>query len=394
MKPFKPSRKQLVYFGAIASSIAFVIYCMVSSPEQLAWTGFKEDTEVSKTEKILENGKEITVVTKNVSGKTLWDWLSVLGVPLSLALLGFWFQHISAKQAALEKARTDEQAVLEKARANEQAALEKKRFNEQAVLEKEIAESNQKEEVLQAYFDRLSTLLVDKNLIAIASKFEEYGDTSKEEQDLLGASKGVIRARTLSILRRLGGDGERKFSVMQFLIEAGVVSELNLDFSNADLRDAKLSRSILRDAKLSSAILIDTDLKYTNFDDADLSGADLSRAVMSNSYLSNAILSNANLSNAKLDFAILSGASLMSADLSNADLSNAYLIGTYLIGTDLSNTSLAGASLIGADLSNSRNLTSEQVGKAKLCQTKLPRDIQIDPDRDCKELGIRLNITI
>jgi len=322
-----------------------------------------------------------------------------------LALLGFWFQHISAKQAALEKARTDEQAVLEKARANEQAALEKaraneqaalekKRFNEQAVLEKEIAESNQKEEVLQAYFDRLSTLLVDKNLIAIASKFEEYGDTSKEEQDLLGASKGVIRARTLSILRRLGGDGERKFSVMQFLIEAGVVSELNLDFSNADLRDAKLSRSILRDAKLNSAILIDTDLKYTNFDDADLSGADLSRAVMSNSYLSNANLSNANLSNAKLDFAILSGASLMSADLSNADLSNAYLIGTYLIGTDLSNTSLAGASLIGADLSNSRNLTSEQVGKAKLCQTKLPRDIQIDPDRDCKELGIRLNITI
>ncbi len=395
MKPFKPSRKQLVYFGAIASSIAFVIYCVVSSPEQIGWTGFKEDTEVSKTEKILENGKEITVVTKNVSGKTLWDWLSVLGVPLSLALLGFWFQHISAKQAALEKARTDEQAVLEKARANEQAALEKaraneqaalekKRFNEQAVLEKEIAESNQKEEVLQAYFDRLSTLLVDKNLIAIASKFEEYGDTSKEEQDLLGASKGVIRARTLSILRRLGGDGERKFSVMQFLIEAGVVSELNLDFSNADLRDAKLSRSILRDAKLNN----------TNFDDADLSGADLSRAVMSNSYLSNANLSNANLSNAKLDFAILSGASLMSADLSNADLSNAYLIGTYLIGTDLSNTSLAGASLIGADLSNSRNLTSEQVGKAKLCQTKLPRDIQIDPDRDCKELGIRLNITI
>jgi len=375
MKLSKPSRKQLVYFGAIASSIAFVIYCVVSSPEQIGWTGFKKDTEVSKTEKILENGKEITVVTKNVSGKTLWDWLSVLGVPLSLALLGFWFQHISAKQAALEKARTDEQAVLEKARANEQAvlekarankqaALEKKRFNEQAVLEKEIAESNQKEEVLQAYFDRLSTLLVDKNLIAIASKFEEYGDTSKEEQDLLGASKGVIRARTLSILRRLGGDGERKFSVMQFLIEAGVVSELNLDFSNADLRDAKLSRSILRDAKLNSAILIDTDLKYTNFDDADLSGADLSRAVMSNSYLS------------------------------NADLSNAYLIGTYLIGTDLSNTSLAGASLIGADLSNSRNLTSEQVGKAKLCQTKLPRDIQIDPDRDCKELGIRLNITI
>ena len=272
MKLSKPSRKQLVYFGAIASSIAFVIYCVVSSPEQIGWTGFKKDTEVSKTEKILENGKEITVVTKNVSGKTLWDWLSVLGVPLSLALLGFWFQHISAKQAALEKARTDEQAVLEKARANEQAALEKKRSNEQAKLEKEKAECHEKEEMLQVYFDRLSTLLVDKNLIAIATKVDLSSDKETEKQELLHASTSIIRARTASILRRLGEDSKRKSSVILFLIEAEVVNKLKLKHLIGDN---------LKSADLSSCSLSGIDLSDIDLSGADLSGADLSRADLS-----------------------------------------------------------------------------------------------------------------
>jgi hypothetical protein len=59
MSPFKPlikklklSRKQVGYLGAIAGFTVFVIYCAVSSPEQIAWTGFKQDTEISKTEKV------------------------------------------------------------------------------------------------------------------------------------------------------------------------------------------------------------------------------------------------------------------------------------------------------------------------------------------------------
>ena len=383
MKLSKPSRKQLVYFGAIASSIAFVIYCVVSSPEQIGWTGFKKDTEVSKTEKILENGKEITVVTKNVSGKTLWDWLSVLGVPLSLALLGFWFQHISAKQAVLEKARANEQAALEKKRANEQAALEKKRFNEQAVLEKEIAESNQKEEVLQAYFDRLSTLLVDKNLIAIAIKQDT---ASEEERELLSSAVTMIRARTLSILRKFGEDGGRKTSVIQFLMEAKIIRNLNLSLEGAYLVNADLSDADFRSDYSTLLFRESINLTYANF-----SNAKLKRVIFSDADLRGAIFNNADLSNAEIRGNDLTGAKLVSARLIRANLTNADLTNAYLTNADLRDANLRESKLIGTDLSKAQNLTLEQVAQAKLCKTKLPPGIQIDPNRDCKELGIELS---
>jgi glutaminase len=151
-----------------------VVYCAVSSPEQIAWTGFKRDIEILRTKKFSKNGKDITITTKYVSGKTLWDWLSVLGVPLSLAVLGFWFQQ------------------QQQIRSNQQAERENSRAIAQAKNEMNIAESNQKEEVLQAYYDQLATLLIDKNLIAIAVKVAESGDAAKEDQELLSASSDVI----------------------------------------------------------------------------------------------------------------------------------------------------------------------------------------------------------
>ena len=355
MKPFKPSRKQLVYFGAIASSIAFVIYCVVSSPEQIAWTGFKEDTEVSKTEKILENGKEITVVTKNVSGKTLWDWLSVLGVPLSLALLGFWFQNLS---------------------------------NNQANLEKEIAESYQREDVLQGYFDRLASLLVDKNLLAIAIKQDT---ASEEERELLSSAVTMIRARTLSILRKFGEDGGRKTSVIQFLMEAKIIRNLNLSLEGAYLVNADLSDADFRPDYSTLLFRESINLTYANF-----SNAKLKRVIFSDADLRCAIFNNADLSNAEIRGNDLTGAKLVSArliraNLTNADLTNAYLTNADLRDANLRDANLRESKLIGTDLSKAQNLTLEQVAQAKLCKTKLPPGIQIDPNRDCKELGIELS---
>ncbi|MCY7286103.1 MAG: pentapeptide repeat-containing protein, partial [Cyanobacteria bacterium CAN_BIN43] len=232
---------------------------MVSSPEQIGWTGFKEDTEVSKTEKILENGKEITVVTKNVSGKTLWDWLSVLGVPLSLALLGFWFQNLS---------------------------------NNQANLEKEIAESYQREDVLQGYFDRLASLLVDKNLLAIAIKQDT---ASEEERELLSSAVTMIRARTLSILRKFGEDGGRKTSVIQFLMEAKIIRNLNLSLEGAYLVNADLSDADFRSDYSTLLFRESINLTYANF-----SNANLKRVIFSDADLRGAIFNNADLSNAEI----------------------------------------------------------------------------------------------
>jgi uncharacterized protein YjbI with pentapeptide repeats len=74
----------------------------------------------------------------------------------------------------------------------------------------------------------------------------------------------------------------------------------------------------------------------------------------------------------------LSSTNLNSANLSRADLSYA----------DLSYADLFSANLRGADLSNAKDWTDSQLSQAKLCKTRLPQDSHLNPDRDCKALGI------
>jgi hypothetical protein len=54
-------------------------------------------------------------------------------------------------------------------------------------------------------------------------------------------------------------------------------------------------------------------------------------------------------------------------------------------GAQLYHADLSGADLEGADLREVIGLTKQQIEKAYLCQTKLPEDIDIDPNRDCGE---------
>jgi len=328
MKLSKPSRKQLVYFGAIASSIAFVIYCVVSSPEQIGWTGFKEDTEVSKTEKILENGKEITVVTKNVSGKTLWDFLQLFGT-LALPVLLF---------------------VL----AN--------RFQDR---EKEIAEDNQRGQALETYLDRISNILLEHQFFLL--------DRNKPDEKLkCDMVLAVIRARTLEILRRFGTgkntiDSERKCRVLLFLYDVELIYNSDetlktvtsekvetdkplLDLSGADFSGANLSGANLGGADLRSADFSSANLSGANFSHANLRGVKLCGAKLCGAKLCGAILSGAKLSGTDLRSANLNNANLRGADLSNVTLSGATLSGAKLVSTDLGGANLCGAVLSRADL--------------------------------------------
>ena len=232
-------------------------------------------------------GDVIEEITITDPGRSVWDGLSLLGVPLSLALLGAWFQKSQQQQAADEA----------------------------------------REEVLQVYFDRISVLLVDKNLMAIAVKGSQ---ASAEEKELLNASLDVIRARTLSILRRFDEDSQRKTSVIRFLAEAEIISKLKLNLSQANLNGADLIRADLIGAKLIRAKLQGVDLNF-----AKLQGADLFEA-----NLNGANLLRTDLNGAYLCGAILNGADLIRANLNGANLSGAYLNGAYLSLADLSGANL------------------------------------------------------
>src|SRR5919107_6338663 len=114
-------------------------------------------------------------------GKTVWNWMELLIVPLALAVIGLAFSvQQDARQQDLE--------------------------NQRAEAERELAVQRAQDEALQAYFDQMNTLLLEKNL-----------RESEEDSEV----RTLARARTLTVLGRM--DPSRKEAVIQFLYEADLV---------------------------------------------------------------------------------------------------------------------------------------------------------------------------
>jgi hypothetical protein len=207
-------------------------------------------------------------------GKTLWDFLSLLIVPVMLVLIGIMFN----------RAETQRQNDIEDRRATAQAEVEADRVQEAA---------------LQNYYDEMTQLLLEQDL-----------RTSQPAQV-------IARARTLAVLRGL--DGSRKGMLVRFLHEAELIQVSSsitetpvINLHGADLRNAGLQWADLRHADLSGA-----DLREAGLSAADLSGADLSGANLSGAFFSRADLSRANLRGAYLDEASL-GTQEGTANLSGA----------------------------------------------------------------------------
>lgn len=327
---------------------------------------------------------EIAVITieKNDDGrsnltiedpsKSFWDVLELLGVPLVLVVLGAWFQKTQQEQS------------------------------ERLLKEQREQDANEtREEVLQLYFDRISTLLIDKNLMTIAhdlmtiahDKDERVMFTLAQRESLpaqieiLDVAIGVIRARTLSILRRFDNDPERKTSVMLFLAEADAISRLKIDLSNTNLNGVKLDNTNLSGAVLSGTDLSHADLSHADLSGADLSGTDLSHADLSHANLISANLRGSKLNNINLSHADLSGAKMHGVDLSSSDLSYAVLHYTKLHSANISRANLRGTDLLKANLTKAIGITTEQLELAFLCGTDglSGANLQgVDQDRDCQ----------
>ncbi len=186
-------------------------------------------------------------------GKTLWDWMNLLIVPVVLAIGGFLFAYIQDRN---DEIRTEQRAEIDR----------------------QIAQDNQRQLALQSYFDRMSELMIDKGLRKSAE-----GDESRI----------VARTITLAVLQQM--DGRRKGFVVQFLQESQLISGTNqvIDLDGADLRGANLEYASLwganlqganlREANLRNAYLIDANLRYANleaanFQDAWMKGADMHEA--------------------------------------------------------------------------------------------------------------------
>jgi uncharacterized protein YjbI with pentapeptide repeats len=210
---------------------------------------------------------------KEFSGKTVWDWLQLLGVlaiPLVIGIGGCMFNVQQDKQA-------------------------QKIENQRAKAERDLAEQRAQDEALQDYLNQMSSLL-------------EKGLRNSDEGSEL---RTLARSRTLTVLSRL--DPSRKTEVAKFLVEAALVQSVEGSPPIVSLFGANLRGANLTYAELSGA-----NLGYANLNEADLSYADLSYANLNNANLNTASLSAANVGYANLSYADLSGAKLSKAYLTEA----------------------------------------------------------------------------
>jgi uncharacterized protein YjbI with pentapeptide repeats len=249
-------------------------------------------------------------------GKTLWDLMSLLIVPIVIALAGWWLSEVS--------------------RQNQQ-----KIEDQRAKAEQEIETDRARESVLQSYIQNMTDLLLDKGLAT---------------SDLTHPVRSIARSSTLTTLRQL--DADRKGILLQFLHESNLITvgDPIIILSDADLTGANLTGAFLREADL-----FDADLTGAILRDAGLTGADLRSADLIGADLHDAHLSRAELRDAHLTGADLRDAYLFDADLTGADLTGAILISADLRGAKgWTNEQLAQAeSLVGATLPNGTEMNEE-----------------------------------
>jgi len=249
-------------------------------------------------------------------GKALWDWLQLLIIPLVLAVIALLFNRATTRteqKIAAERYEQDKQIASR--HYHQDQLIAKQRYEQ----DQQIALDKQREDLLQAYLDRMSELLLEKNLRASPS--EEV--------------RNVARVRTITVLTQL--DARRIGYVITFLNEAKLMSPTFNDnavsLGSADFHSINWTQANLSHANLS----------YANLSLTDLSNANLSRANLYHADISNANLYHVDLSNASLGKANLSETNLARADLSQAHLTIANLSQANLYDADLSDANLSGA---------------------------------------------------
>ncbi len=286
----------------------------VKKAENRSWIDWAKIGETQVTTTIDKKGKNPENLTNEeiYSQKMLGDILEVsseLAIPILLFYFGYQFLQIQKK------------------RAEQQAELENQRVNAQAELEKGIAKDNLSEEAIQVYLERVTDLLLNKEL-----RQELFADDQSNSSDNDNPVGYVARIITITILRRLEGDEQRQARILNFL------------------RDAELDKFIFKNANLLRVNLKKVNLGLVNLKEAYLDGANLERGNLEGANLSGASLEGTNLERASLEGANLSGAYLWKAKLSGASLKGANLEGTNLEGSNLGGANLGGTNLKGADL--------------------------------------------
>jgi len=208
-------------------------------------------------------------------GKTMWDWLNLLGIlaiPLVVAGATLLF---GIQQAHL---------------ADLQHLSDQKLANQQYQVDQQNVVDQQRQATLVTFLDDMKDLLLNRGLF-----------TSKPGDKV----RVIARTETLTTMRQL--DAKRNTYLVQFLQDAGLigidpntVKALNIiNLTNADMSDIDLSGANLIFVDLRGTHLRNANLSFADLSLANLIFADLTAADLRGTDLSGANLSGANLEEAK-----------------------------------------------------------------------------------------------
>lgn len=211
--------------------------------------------------------------------KLLWDWLDLLIIPASVALVGWIYKEY-------EKSKDS-----------------KKEYE------------NKQNEVLDSYFRIVSDLIIKENLL---------------DNNLNGESKIIARTRTIVAIDNLSGD--RKGQVLQFLHESNLIRNNVVDLIGGNFRNSEVSGIVLKNIAIKGVYFCDSEFIKTYLDNSDFTSCDFTGANFNESSLENTNLSYTKLNKCKLTNIDLTSVNFEGADLTNADLSNSKILQTQLNG--------------------------------------------------------------
>ena len=175
---------------------------------------------------------------------------------------------------------------------------------------KPVPDQLSQDAALQAYFDRMSILLLDEGLNGAS-------EGTKGDREM----RALARARTLAALEGL--DPAHKRQVMLFLVDASLVQNRPgedpvVSLIGADLEGVDLTYPAPGDTQPYASAPV-PDLSSADLTYADLSGANLSGIVMLDARLVGADLRGTNLNGTVLYDANLSGANLSGVTVKSAE---------------------------------------------------------------------------
>ncbi len=302
-------------------------------------------------------GDYIGSLAKEQRGKTLWDILELLVIPIALAIIALYFNHHEREsERKLSELRTQEDRKIAEQRMEE---------------DRKIAADQQKEDILRSYLDDMGKLLIDKEL---------KGEKDKKESPIIA----VAQVKTINALRSL--DKERRDYIFYFLNDAGLSEWIleGISMNNLDFSGNRINNFNLRETDMNSSNLNQTILTEVNMTSARLFKASLQGSIMSLVNLSNAILIKCDFKNVSLWKVDFNGARMDSADfrstrfLGDVNFSKADLHGVNFAHVDFQNAILTDANLRNAVLYGANLLEADVTGAifdyANLTGTFISRD--------------------